>query len=179
MKKKLNIFAGDLLVGYLSESTAKGMSFVYAPAWLASADAMSLSSDLPLSDQTYHGEPVVAFFENLLPEGDVLEFISKAVQISSGNTFGLLERFGGDTIGSEEAEASVCPQNRAYGSVHGSSRKIDPLIHVKPVCELLVGPNGLSFNLDKPLIRISSGHRHGLAKRPALPIGKGHGCRFR
>ncbi|MBS3955697.1 MAG: HipA N-terminal domain-containing protein [Methylomicrobium sp.] len=99
MKKKLNIFAGDLLVGYLSESTAKGMSFVYAPAWLASADAMPLSSDLPLSDQTYHGEPVVAFFENLLPEGDVLEFISKAVQISSGNTFGLLERFGGDTAG--------------------------------------------------------------------------------
>ncbi|MCD2448845.1 type II toxin-antitoxin system HipA family toxin [Methylicorpusculum oleiharenae] len=99
MKKKLNIFAGDLLVGYLSESTAKGMSFVYAPAWLANADAMSLSSDLPLSDQTYHGEPVVAFFENLLPEGDVLEFISKAIQISSGNTFGLLERFGGDTAG--------------------------------------------------------------------------------
>lgn len=30
-------------------------------------------------------------------------------------------------IGSEEAEASVCPQNRAYGSVHGSSRKTYPL----------------------------------------------------
>ncbi len=36
-------------------------------------------------------------------------------------------------IGSEEAEASVCPQNRAYGSVHGSSRKTNPLRNVKPV----------------------------------------------
>ena len=26
--------------------------------------------------------------------------------------------------------ASVCPQNRAYGSVHGSSRKTDPLTNV-------------------------------------------------
>ncbi len=36
-------------------------------------------------------------------------------------------------IGSEEAEASVCPQNRAYGSVHGSSRKTDPLAKLKPM----------------------------------------------
>ena len=32
---------------------------------------------------------------------------------------------------------SVCPQNRAYGSVHGSSWKINPTIHVKPM--LLLG----------------------------------------
>ena len=36
-------------------------------------------------------------------------------------------------IGSEEAVASVCPQNRAYGSVHGSSCKTDPLSHFKPM----------------------------------------------
>ena len=29
--------------------------------------------------------------------------------------------------------APVCPQNRAYGSVHGSSRKIYPVIQPKPV----------------------------------------------
>jgi AraC family transcriptional regulator len=33
-------------------------------------------------------------------------------------------------IGSEEAEAPVCPQNRAYGSVHGSSRKAYPLTYI-------------------------------------------------
>ena len=36
-------------------------------------------------------------------------------------------------VGSEEAEASVCPQNRAYGSVHGSSHKTYPLRNFKPM----------------------------------------------
>ncbi len=34
-------------------------------------------------------------------------------------------------IGSEGAAAPVCPQNRAYGSVHGSSRKAYPLTHIR------------------------------------------------
>ncbi len=37
------------------------------------------------------------------------------------------------SIGSEEAAAPVCPQNRAYGSVHSSSRKTDPLTKLKPM----------------------------------------------
>lgn len=76
----------------------------------------------------------------------------------------------------QRRQASVCPQNRAYGTVNGSSRKIDPLIHVKPVCELLVGPNGLSFNLDKPLIRVSSvllsAQRFRLVKATAAAFGQ-------
>ncbi|MCP4365621.1 MAG: ATP-binding protein [Planctomycetes bacterium] len=40
-----------------------------------------------------------------------------------------VERF---QIGSEGAEAPVCPQNRAYGSVHGSSCNFDPLTKWKP-----------------------------------------------
>jgi hypothetical protein len=37
-------------------------------------------------------------------------------------------------IGSEEAVASVfCPQHRAYGSVHGSSRETYPLSNLKPM----------------------------------------------
>ena len=45
-------------------------------------------------------------------------------------------------IGSVEAEASVCPQNRAYGSAHGSSRKTDSLTH-------------LSVNRSLPFISLS------------------------
>jgi hypothetical protein len=36
-------------------------------------------------------------------------------------------------IGSEGAAAPVCPQYRAYGSVHGSSRKPYPMMKLKPV----------------------------------------------
>jgi Transposase zinc-binding domain len=39
---------------------------------------------------------------------------------------------------SGQSAASVCPQNRAYGSVHGSSRKAYPLGNVNPMCQLSV-----------------------------------------
>jgi serine/threonine-protein kinase HipA len=97
--KRLSIYAEEHLVGHLNEEDANGMSFIYAPNWLANPDAVPLSPELPLADQVFHGDHVSSFFENLLPEGDVLEFISKAAHISSGNIFGLLERFGGDTAG--------------------------------------------------------------------------------
>lgn len=97
--KQLSIYAGEHLVGHLNEGDANGMSFIYAPNWLVNPDAVPLSPELPLADQVFHGDHVSSFFENLLPEGDVLEFISKAAHISSGNIFGLLERFGGDTAG--------------------------------------------------------------------------------
>lgn len=97
--KRLTVFAGDQLVGYLQESQQYELLFSYASGWLASPKAITLSTNLPLIEQTFTGDAVTAFFENLLPEGDVLNFISKAAQISQGNIFGLLERFGGDTAG--------------------------------------------------------------------------------
>ncbi|MDD2740604.1 MAG: HipA N-terminal domain-containing protein, partial [Methylomonas lenta] len=97
--KRLCVYASDQLVGYLHENDGNGLVFIYASDWLALPNAIALSPELPLSADLFSGEAVSAFFENLLPEGDVLDFISKAAQISAGNVFGLLERFGGDTAG--------------------------------------------------------------------------------
>lgn len=97
--RQLNVFADNVLVGHLSEGDRFSMIFTYAPDWITNEFATPLSPDIPLSDQEFRGEKVMSFFENLLPEGDVLDFISKAAQLSSSNVFGLLERFGGDTAG--------------------------------------------------------------------------------
>jgi len=97
--KRLAVFAGDQLVGHLQESQQYELLFSYAPNWLINPKVIALSANLPLTEQIFTGDDVIAFFENLLPEGDVLSFISQAAQISQGNIFGLLERFGGDTAG--------------------------------------------------------------------------------
>lgn len=97
--KRLVLFAGDQLVGYLQENQQYELVFSYAPDWLTNPKAIALSANLPLTEQIFTSDAVTAFFENLLPEGDVLNFISQAAQISQGNIFGLLERFGGDTAG--------------------------------------------------------------------------------
>lgn len=97
--KQLNVFADQQLVGHLMEDKHYQLVFRYAQGWLAKLDATPLSVNLPLTEETYTGDAVTAFFENLLPEGEVLNFISKAAQISQTNIFGFLERFGGDTAG--------------------------------------------------------------------------------
>lgn len=97
--KRLAVFTGGQMVGHLQENDRYELVFSYMPQWLAKQDAFALSPNLPLSAQAITGDTVTAFFENLLPEGDVLNFISKAAHISQSNIFGLLERFGGDTAG--------------------------------------------------------------------------------
>ncbi len=97
--KRLAVFAGNQLIGHLQESQQYELLFSYVPDWLTNPNAIALSANLPLTEQIFTGDAVTAFFENLLPEGDVLNFISQAAQISQGNIFGLLERFGGDTAG--------------------------------------------------------------------------------
>ena len=81
-------------------------------------------------------------------------------------------------IGSEEAAASVCPQNRAYGSVHGSSRKTYPLTQIKPVRELSVGTDSLPHLPDKPTDRVRLRYRKGMRKRPTFPVGEYRVCRL-
>jgi len=105
--KNLNVYYEMTLVGQLSENDQQKLCFNYIDDWLKSETAIELSPDLPLSDQHFIGEEVESFFENLLPEGDILDFISQAAHISANNVFGLLECFGGDTAGA----FSILPEN--------------------------------------------------------------------
>ncbi|WP_374088032.1 HipA N-terminal domain-containing protein [Methylomicrobium lacus] len=82
----LNVFAGQHWVGSLTKNASYRLVFTYAPHWLANDDAIPLTPQLPLSRQVFDGDPVETFFQNLLPEGDILDFIEKAWHISAGNT---------------------------------------------------------------------------------------------
>jgi len=97
--KHLDVFMGGVLVGTLCEHPDGGLEFAYDAAWQASGQATPLSPILPLGEHSHTGEPVVAYFDNLLPEGSVRDFIARVEHISPGNVFGWLERFGGDTAG--------------------------------------------------------------------------------
>jgi len=97
--KRLDVFMGGVLVGALCEHPDGGLEFSYDAAWLAGGQAVPLSPILPLGEHSHTGEAVVAYFDNLLPEGSVRDFIARVEHISPGNVFGWLERFGGDTAG--------------------------------------------------------------------------------
>lgn len=90
-------------VGVLEEIDDK-IRFSYLPEWLVRQDAVPVSLTLPLRGEPYESLGVHPFFENLLPEGWLLEVSSKKLKISKDDPFGLLLATCGDCVGAVEIE---------------------------------------------------------------------------
>ena len=90
-------------VGAIEEIGAE-TRFTYARDWLARRDAVPVSVTLPLREAPYVAKGLHPFFENLLPEGWLLEVASKRLKISKSDAFGLLLATCSDCIGAVEIE---------------------------------------------------------------------------
>lgn len=97
--------AGEV-VGTLEE-ISDGVRFTYAPAWLARPDALPISLTLPLRGEPYDSRGLHPFFENLLPEGWLLELSTAKLKIPKDDAFGLLLATCADCIGAVEIIADV------------------------------------------------------------------------
>jgi serine/threonine-protein kinase HipA len=82
--------------------TGRQIAFQYDAAWLVNQKAVPVSLTLPLSDQPYVTEGLHPFFENLLPEGWLLDLTTTALKISKDDAFGLLMATCADCIGAVE-----------------------------------------------------------------------------
>jgi serine/threonine-protein kinase HipA len=91
-------------VGSIEENAGQ-MVFTYSPEWLAQADAVPVSLTLPLRAEPYVSQGLHPFFENLLPEGWLLDVTSKKLKISKNDPFGLLLATCHDCVGAVEIEA--------------------------------------------------------------------------
>lgn len=78
------------------------VGFTYSREWLERADAVPISVTLPLRREPYISKGLHPFFENLLPEGWLLEISSNTLKISKDDTFGLLLATCGDCVGAVE-----------------------------------------------------------------------------
>lgn len=81
------------------------VGFTYSREWLERADAVPISVTLPLRREPYISKGLHPFFENLLPEGWLLEISSKTLKISKDDSFGLLLATCGDCVGAVEVIA--------------------------------------------------------------------------
>lgn len=88
----------------LIEETDGTTTFTYSPEWLARKDAVPVSLTLPLRTEPYVSAGLHPFFENLLPEGWLLDVSSKKLKISKSDPFGLLLATCGDCVGAVEIE---------------------------------------------------------------------------
>jgi serine/threonine-protein kinase HipA len=98
----LDVYLNDTLVGELRREGAE-LSFRYAPSYLSQPVPLPLSRHLPFDrdhpGQVFGDGATRAFFANLLPEGGMREQVARALGLSKGNVFGLLEAIGGDCAG--------------------------------------------------------------------------------
>ena len=77
-------------------------NFTYSADWIKRRDARPVSLTLPLRSEPYESLGLHPFFENLLPEGWLLEVASKTLKISKSDSFGLLLATCSDCIGDVE-----------------------------------------------------------------------------
>jgi len=84
------------------EETETGSRFRYDPAWQARQDARPISLTMPLREEAYESRGLLSFFENLLPEGWLLELSTAKLKIPKDDAFGLLLATCADCIGAVE-----------------------------------------------------------------------------
>lgn len=79
-----NIFAGEL------KETDEGYTFIYDSDYLISAGASAVSLTLPLRSEAYTSKTLFSFFDGLIPEGWLLNIVSRNWKIDHNDRFGLL-----------------------------------------------------------------------------------------
>ena len=102
-QRRGKVMLSGTLVGTLHEVN-RNIAFQYTDEWLNRRDAVPVSLTLPLREEPFITEGLHPFFENLLPEGWLLDVSSKTLKISKDDAFGLLLATCGDCIGAVEIE---------------------------------------------------------------------------
>ena len=96
----LRVHLNNRLVGDLSKAPSGAIDFRYDQNWLDWEHAMPVSLSLPLREDAYRGEPVIAVFDNLLPDSDALRRrVAEKVGAAGVDAYSLLASIGRDCVG--------------------------------------------------------------------------------
>ncbi len=151
----LGVFLNGSRVGQLSKQPSGAISFAYEDAWLANAHAIPVSLSLPLREERYVGAPVIAVFDNLLPDGQALRRrVAERVGAEGDDAFSLLSAIGRDCVGALQ----FLPEGEAPSSASASdSDPIDDAGVARKLKALASTPLGMNADED---FRISIAGAH-------------------
>ena len=146
----LQVLMNGRRVGMLRREASGAVEFQYDESWLGWAHALPVSLSLPLREDRYAGAPVIAVFDNLLPDNDKIRSqIAQRLRADGADAYSLLSAIGRDCVGAlqfiPEGEA---PANA--GEVKGARLTDTEVAHI--VNNLTRSPLGLG---DDSEFRIS------------------------
>lgn len=96
--RKAYVYVQNVFAGVLSE-TDEGYSFSYTSEYLSSDHSGAVSLTLPLTEQTYTSKTLFSFFDGIIPEGWLLDAVSRNWKIDPKDRFGILLVACKDSIG--------------------------------------------------------------------------------
>ena len=96
--RQTGVYVRDRYAGLIQE-TDEGYLFAYDPTYLASAAPNAVSLTLPLRPEPYISRTLFPFFDGLIPEGWLLDVVSRNWKIDQRDRFGLLMVACHDCIG--------------------------------------------------------------------------------
>lgn len=101
-------------VGRLNRQSSGAVDFTYDAEWLEWEHALAVSLSLPLREDRYIGAPVLAVFENLLPDNEVIRRrLAERLGADGEDAYSLLSVIGRDCVGAlqflPEGEAPIVP----------------------------------------------------------------------
>jgi serine/threonine-protein kinase HipA len=162
--KQLYCSMNNVLVGTLKLTKGR-MSFQYDSQWLTAIGTRALSLSLPLQSSEIKSDAVHAYFDNLLPDNDVIrKHMVDRLGAQSTSPFDLLATVGGDCIG-------------AISLTHQPPAGSLPDMSLKPVSEVDIAQTIRDTRVDNVLgmhsdddFRISLA---GAQEKTALTLWKG------
>jgi serine/threonine-protein kinase HipA len=96
----LSVYLNGRLVGRLRRESSGAIDFRYDKDWLAWSNAIPVSISLPLREDRYVGDPVVAVFDNLLPDSDdIRRRVAERSHAGGADAYNLLAAIGRDCVG--------------------------------------------------------------------------------
>ncbi len=92
------VYVQKHFAGILAE-TDEGYAFSYNTDYLLQENTLSVSLTLPLRDTEYRSTILFSFFDGLIPEGWLLNVVSRNWKVDPKDRFGLLLSVCKDCIG--------------------------------------------------------------------------------
>jgi serine/threonine-protein kinase HipA len=167
----LNVFLNSRLVGQLRREASGAISFQYDHSWIEWPQAIPVSLSLPIREQAYTGAPVIAVFENLLPDNDTIRRrIAARARAEGTDAYSLLGAIGHDCVGALQflpLESQPGPAGAVEG-VPVDEREIAEILN-----NLATAPLGIT---EDESFRISIA---GAQEKTALLFWNGQWCKPR
>ena len=96
----LKVLINGRVAGRLEKESSGAIRFQYDESWLDWAPRFAISLSLPMRTAAYHGAPVVAVFDNLLPDNpNIRRRVAERTGAQGTDAYSLLEQIGRDCVG--------------------------------------------------------------------------------